>query len=145
MKPTWQVIDPLCTFLFSILVLSYTVPLINRIANVLLEGKPPHVSPLHMRYCCVSGANNISLVCVCVCLYLCWNYILALSILSSNLCAISPSMLYVQYVHFILHSTLNHSIIRSTGTSSRAGCRPLTECRMSMTCTFGASHRTHVP
>lgn len=43
-KPDWQIIDPLCTFFFSILVLSYTLPLIQRIANVLLEGKPAHVS-----------------------------------------------------------------------------------------------------
>ena len=43
-KPEWQIIDPLCTFFFSILVLTYTMPLITRIANVLLEGKPEHVS-----------------------------------------------------------------------------------------------------
>ena len=48
-KPEWQIIDPLCTFFFSILVLSYTTPLIKRIATVLLEGKPAHVSTVNER------------------------------------------------------------------------------------------------
>jgi zinc transporter 2 len=43
LKPEWQIVDPLCTFVFSILVLSYTIPLVKRIMNVLLEGKPPHI------------------------------------------------------------------------------------------------------
>jgi zinc transporter 2 len=42
-KPDLQIIDPICTFIFSILVLSYTVPLILRIGTVLMEGKPHHV------------------------------------------------------------------------------------------------------
>ena len=42
-KPHWQIVDPICTFVFSILVLSYTIPLIQRITHVLMEGKPEHV------------------------------------------------------------------------------------------------------
>lgn len=42
-KPDWQIVDPLCTFMFSLLVLSYTIPLIQRITTVLLEGKPAHI------------------------------------------------------------------------------------------------------
>jgi solute carrier family 30 (zinc transporter), member 2 len=42
-KPEWQIVDPLCTFAFSLLVLSYTIPLIKRIATVFLEGKPSHI------------------------------------------------------------------------------------------------------
>ena len=42
-KPHLQIVDPICTFVFSILVLSYTIPLIQRITHVLMEGKPAHV------------------------------------------------------------------------------------------------------
>ena len=42
-KPHWQIVDPICTFVFSLLVLSYTIPLVQRITHVLMEGKPEHV------------------------------------------------------------------------------------------------------
>ena len=42
-QPHLQIVDPICTFVFSILVLSYTIPLIQRITHVLMEGKPEHV------------------------------------------------------------------------------------------------------
>ena len=43
-KPHWQIIDPLCTFIFSVIALRSTLPLINRIGMILFEGTPSHVS-----------------------------------------------------------------------------------------------------
>ncbi len=44
--PHWQIIDPLCTFVFSAVALNSTIPLLRRVFNILLEGTPSHVSPL---------------------------------------------------------------------------------------------------
>ena len=37
-KPDWGIIDPICTFLFSILVLITTFNIIKDVLNVLMEG-----------------------------------------------------------------------------------------------------------
>ncbi|KAK0098277.1 hypothetical protein PV326_009912 [Microctonus aethiopoides] len=39
-KPTWSIVDPICTFLFSVLVLFTTVAIIKDVMNVLMEGIP---------------------------------------------------------------------------------------------------------
>ncbi|XP_070171865.1 proton-coupled zinc antiporter SLC30A2 isoform X1 [Polyergus mexicanus] len=39
-KPTWSIVDPICTFLFSILVILTTVAIIKDVVNVLMEGIP---------------------------------------------------------------------------------------------------------
>lgn len=39
-KPTWNIVDPICTFLFSILVVLTTVAIIKDVMNVLMEGMP---------------------------------------------------------------------------------------------------------
>ncbi|XP_014605485.1 PREDICTED: zinc transporter 2-like [Polistes canadensis] len=39
-KPTWNIVDPICTFLFSILVMLTTVAIIKDVMNVLMEGMP---------------------------------------------------------------------------------------------------------
>ncbi|KAK2578245.1 hypothetical protein KPH14_001393 [Odynerus spinipes] len=39
-KPTWNIVDPICTFLFSILVILTTVAIIKDVMNVLMEGMP---------------------------------------------------------------------------------------------------------
>ncbi|XP_012274356.1 zinc transporter 2 isoform X2 [Orussus abietinus] len=39
-KPSWQIVDPICTFLFSVLVLFTTVAIIKDVMNVLMEGIP---------------------------------------------------------------------------------------------------------
>ncbi|XP_011309176.1 zinc transporter 2 isoform X2 [Fopius arisanus] len=39
-KPTWSIVDPICTFLFAILVLFTTVAIIKDVMNVLMEGIP---------------------------------------------------------------------------------------------------------
>ncbi|XP_076247171.1 proton-coupled zinc antiporter SLC30A2 isoform X2 [Calliopsis andreniformis] len=39
-KPTWSIVDPICTFLFSVLVILTTVAIIKDVMNVLMEGIP---------------------------------------------------------------------------------------------------------
>ncbi|XP_033219609.1 zinc transporter 2-like isoform X2 [Belonocnema kinseyi] len=39
-KPEWNIVDPICTFLFSILVILTTVAIIKDVMNVLMEGIP---------------------------------------------------------------------------------------------------------
>ncbi|KAK8385641.1 hypothetical protein O3P69_016433 [Scylla paramamosain] len=41
--PQYKVADPICTFIFSVLVLFTTVPILKDLANVLMEGAPPGV------------------------------------------------------------------------------------------------------
>jgi hypothetical protein len=43
-QPGWQIIDPICTVLFSIVALNSTLPLINRVGMILFEGTPANVS-----------------------------------------------------------------------------------------------------
>lgn len=39
-QPSWNIVDPICTFLFSILVMLTTVAIIKDVVNVLMEGIP---------------------------------------------------------------------------------------------------------
>lgn len=39
-QPSWSIVDPICTFLFSILVILTTVAIIKDVMNVLMEGIP---------------------------------------------------------------------------------------------------------
>lgn len=43
-KPNWQIADPLCTLMFSLLVMYSTLPLFFSEMNILMEGAPAHVS-----------------------------------------------------------------------------------------------------
>jgi zinc transporter 2 len=45
-RPNWQIIDPICTVLFSIVALNSTLPLIGRIGLILFEGAPANVRKL---------------------------------------------------------------------------------------------------
>ena len=38
-KPEWKIVDPICTFVFSILVLGTTISILRNTMNVLMEGK----------------------------------------------------------------------------------------------------------
>ena len=46
-KPEWGLIDPICTFVFSILVLATTLRILRDTVNVLMEG-----------LCLMEGVNN---------------------------------------------------------------------------------------
>lgn len=39
-KPEWQIVDPICTFIFSVLVLITTLSILRNTMNVLMEGIP---------------------------------------------------------------------------------------------------------
>ncbi len=39
-RPQWRIADPICTFLFSILVLGTTLYIFRDILRILMEGKP---------------------------------------------------------------------------------------------------------
>lgn len=39
-QPSWSIVDPICTFLFSVLVVLTTVAIIKDVMNVLMEGIP---------------------------------------------------------------------------------------------------------
>ena len=38
-KPEWKIVDPICTFIFSVLVLGTTISILRNTMNVLMEGK----------------------------------------------------------------------------------------------------------
>merc|ERR1712018_713062 len=40
LKPDWKIVDPICTFIFSILVLFTTISILRNTINVLMEGIP---------------------------------------------------------------------------------------------------------
>ena len=42
-KPEWRIADPLCTFLFSIIVVFTTIPVVKECTFVLLEGSPDSI------------------------------------------------------------------------------------------------------
>ena len=37
-KPEWKIVDPICTFIFSVLVLCTTISILRNTINVLMEG-----------------------------------------------------------------------------------------------------------
>jgi zinc transporter 2 len=43
-QPTWTIIDPICTFVFSILVLATTVSILRNTIGVLMEATPSGIS-----------------------------------------------------------------------------------------------------
>jgi len=42
-KPSWQIVDPVCTFIFAVLVLLTTGNILNQSVGVLLERVPKHI------------------------------------------------------------------------------------------------------
>lgn len=61
MKPTWQLADPICTLIFSILVCYSTVGVIRSSLSVLLEEVPPGVNWEEI-YDAISGVEGVSRV-----------------------------------------------------------------------------------
>lgn len=43
-KPTWVIIDPICTFIFTILVLFTTIPIFKDCVTVLMEATPEDIN-----------------------------------------------------------------------------------------------------
>ena len=42
-KPEWKIVDPICTFIFSVLVLGTTISILRNTMNVLMEGKIEYI------------------------------------------------------------------------------------------------------
>jgi len=60
-KPSWQLADPICTLVFSVLVCYSTVGVIKSSLSVLLEEVPPHLNweELYRSICKVKGVTNV--------------------------------------------------------------------------------------
>jgi len=43
-KPEWNIIDPICTFVFSLLVLATTISILRKTLSVLLEATPSDIN-----------------------------------------------------------------------------------------------------
>ena len=43
-KPDWEIVDPICTFVFSLLVLGTTVSILRNTLAVIMEAAPPGIS-----------------------------------------------------------------------------------------------------
>ncbi|XP_028516618.1 zinc transporter 2 isoform X2 [Exaiptasia diaphana] len=54
-KPTWKIADPICTFLFSVLVLITTLNILRDTIHVLMEGTPKNINYNAVK----SGLENI--------------------------------------------------------------------------------------
>ena len=50
-KPEWSFVDPICTFFFSILVLSTTSVILRDVLNVFMEGAPRNIDFLKVQKC----------------------------------------------------------------------------------------------
>ena len=42
--PKWKIIDPICTFLFSVIVVCTTIPIVNGLIKILMEGTPSGIN-----------------------------------------------------------------------------------------------------
>lgn len=48
-NPDWKFVDPLCTFLFSIIVLKITIPIVKDSSKILMEAIPDDVNEEEVR------------------------------------------------------------------------------------------------
>jgi cation diffusion facilitator family transporter len=60
-EPTWQIADPICTLIFSVVVCFSTIGVIKASLNVLMEKVPPGLDwdEVHDAVCQVSGVSNV--------------------------------------------------------------------------------------
>ena len=56
-QPTWTIADPICTFLFSILVMLTTVPIFIDVMGILMETTPGDIDAVD----CFNALTNVSL------------------------------------------------------------------------------------
>ena len=49
-KPEWAIVDPICTFVFSLLVLGTTVTILRNTLAVIMEAAPPGTSYSSVRH-----------------------------------------------------------------------------------------------
>jgi zinc transporter 2 len=60
-KPTWQLADPICTLLFSVLIFGSTIGIIKSSLYLLLEKVPPGIQwdEINNAICGVPGVSNV--------------------------------------------------------------------------------------
>lgn len=63
--PRWYLADPICTFLFSVLVLWTTKNIMVDIFAVLMERAPHTVNPVKVRGCALFASVCTHTMCVC--------------------------------------------------------------------------------
>ena len=47
-RPDWKIADPICTYLFSVLVLMTTVPIFNDCCRIVMEESPTDIDVLEL-------------------------------------------------------------------------------------------------
>lgn len=47
-KPEWQLADPICTYLFSVLVLLTTVPIFTECTAIIMEAAPDDIDVIEL-------------------------------------------------------------------------------------------------
>lgn len=47
-KPEWEIADPICTYLFSVLVLMTTIPIFIDCTRIVMEGSPSEVDTVEL-------------------------------------------------------------------------------------------------
>ncbi|KAK5886999.1 hypothetical protein CesoFtcFv8_017976 [Champsocephalus esox] len=58
-RPEYKVADPICTFLFSVLVLGTTIPISKDVFRVLMEGSPKQVISVRERLLSLRGVQSV--------------------------------------------------------------------------------------
>lgn len=60
-KPTWQIVDPVITIIFSVLIVISTVKMLAKSTHVLLEGVPEHINPerLKQKLKAIDGVTDV--------------------------------------------------------------------------------------
>ena len=47
-RPDWQIADPICTFLFSILVMITTIPIFKECVEIIMEATPDEIDTIEL-------------------------------------------------------------------------------------------------
>ena len=60
-RPDWQIVDPIATFIFSVLVLYTTIPLLDRVFKIVMEGVPAHINWMEIKnkFLAIDGVKTI--------------------------------------------------------------------------------------
>ncbi|KAL7528980.1 hypothetical protein ACHAXR_005206, partial [Thalassiosira sp. AJA248-18] len=126
-KPTWQLADPICTLIFSILVCYSTVGVIRSSLSVLLEEVPPGVDweEIYDGICGVEGVSNVHDLHI-------WSISHGLPILSVHATAVNSEKAYRDIKKVCNEKNISHLTIQLQPASTEYDC---------VTCTEGSVHQ----
>ena len=56
-----QILDPLATFVFCIMVARTTIPLLDRVLKIFMEGVPSHIDweKIHSKFSAIDGVTHV--------------------------------------------------------------------------------------